>query len=109
MANGFVIENPASADEFGGKLFHVPSYKGPLSYSNGVGDSLDPRSFGFPNSLIFVSGSMTVSGTYYVVAQPKSGMITAWTLRWFITGTGDEVSQGINLSGETLQLMGIGI
>ena len=109
MANGFVISNPASADEFGGKLFHVPSYKGPISYANGVGDSLDPKSFGFPNNLIFVAASMAVSGTYYGVAQPRSGLITSWAIRWFIVGIGDEVSQGVDLSGETLQLMGIGI
>lgn len=109
MANGFVISNPATSDEFGGKLFHVPSYKGPLSYANGVGDFLDPRAFGFPNNLIFVAGSMTVSGTYYTVAQPKSGLVTQWMLRWFVTATAEEVGNGIDLSGETLQLMGIGI
>ena len=110
MARGGIISNPSSADDFGGKLFHVPSYKGASSYANGVGDALDPRSFGFPNYLLFVSGSMTVSGNYYGVAQPSStSLVPNWVIRWFVTATAQEVSQGIDLSGETMKLMGFGI
>lgn len=106
---GTVINNPGTADVFGGKLFNVPSYRGPSSYANGVGDLVDASPFGFESTILFVAGTMAVSGTYYVIPQPASSLTTRWYLRWFVVSTGQEVSNGIDLSGESVQLMGIGI
>jgi hypothetical protein len=99
----------SASDVFGGKFFGVPSYRGPSSYANGVGDLLDPIAFGFESTILFVSGSVSVSGTYYVMTQPASELITRWHVRWIVLASGQEVSEGIDLSGESVQLMGFGI
>lgn len=101
---------PGYADDFGGKLFNVPTYRGVQSYQNGVGDALHPRQFGFATKLLAVIPlGISVSGTYYAMPRPAGAGATTWYLQWFVVGTNDEVANGVNLSAEILQLMGIGL
>ena len=103
------------ADVFGGKQFNVIDYSGPTSYNNQSsvnaalsGDTMDPKMFGFNNTIIcFVAESLDQTGTYYVLGQPQQNGVTPWRLRWF-TAASVEVANGINLSGFIVRLGAIG-
>lgn len=98
----------SQADVFGGKLFEVIDYSGPLSYVQG-GDAMDPRMFGFPNAIIMLIGFNDHSNTYTVDPRALQNGVTPWQLVWTVVSTGAEVAAGVNLSGSTVRLMGLGI
>jgi hypothetical protein len=106
--SGTTTPQSGTADVFGKTLFNIPTYRGSQSYNNGIGDRLHPTLFGF-RKLLAVFPAFSASGTYYAWGQPGGPGQTTWTLRWFIAATGGEVSQGTNLSGEILQLVGLGL
>lgn len=53
--------------------------------------------------------SISVSGTYYAIAQPSvAGVRATWNLRYFTTATGAEVGNATDLSAEKFVLSGFG-
>lgn len=81
---------------------------GPTSYANGTGQVVYNTSFGIRAFTALVP-SMSVSGTYFVRWQPKTGTPNAQAiLRWFVTATGAEVAGSVNLSAETVNLFVFG-
>ncbi len=77
---------------------------GPSSYNQNTGDQIAlPLLNWYIDS---VEGTpMSVSGTYFVRAQPSGvGPRQRWSLHWFVTSTGNEVSSLANLSAEQVQL-----
>jgi hypothetical protein len=82
---------------------------GPKSYSQTTGDVVSVG----PGVYIddFLSDNRrTVSGTYYVVARYTVAGTTraTWSLHWYTTGGSTEVSNGVDLSGESLQFSILG-
>src|ERR1700679_3411940 len=68
-------------DTFGGRFFGVVDYSGPTTYAAG-GDTIDPRIFGFPNTIMALYGSFDQSQTYIAVPKPVANGTTAWKLVW---------------------------
>lgn len=91
-----------------GKRFAFAGYGvGPTSYSQTTKDPLSIPPY--QNYIDVVHGGITVSGTYTVQAMPSGqGPRQTWKLRWVVFATGVEVANGINLSGETVILGGLG-
>ncbi|HYR42160.1 MAG TPA: hypothetical protein VER98_03985 [Terriglobia bacterium] len=97
-------------DRIGKRAAWVGTGNGPASYvgGNAATDPLVINQFQFYIDSV-TEGSISVSGTYYVVAQPSvAGVRTAWTLRYFTTATGAEVTNTTNLSAEKFVLSGFG-
>lgn len=91
-----------------GKRFAWCGYgTGPTSYLQSTGDPLAiPR---FQNYVDSCFEGTSVSGTYFVRALPSAGGPRAtWKLKWYVTSTGAEVANAVNLSAETVQLSGFG-
>lgn len=103
---GTATQSKNGKDTFGGHLFGTVDYKGPTSYVQG-GDSLDPHTFGFPNTIITVIGSVDQSNTYFVIGRPLQNGYTPYQLVWY-NKAGGEVAAGTNLSGFTVKLAAIG-
>ena len=99
-------------DTWGGKFVDVIDWNGPTSYVAGAagGEPIPATAFGCFNNLLFIEGSISVSGTYYVNLQPVNvGGYTTWRLRWFVVATALEVANAVNLSAETVKLWGFGV
>jgi len=80
---------------------------GPTSYSQTVGDMIELPGFQYYIDAVF--GGVSVSGTYFVIAQPSAqGPRGTWYLKWFTSSTGAEVSNAVNLSAEKVQIGGLG-
>jgi hypothetical protein len=113
MSVGTGKQTSGFADVFGGKLFNTIDYSGPTAYNNTgnpatSGDSLDPKMFGFNNTIESIfQASLDQTGTYYAFEQPVNSAVTAWRLRWF-TASGTEVANGVNLSNYTVKLSAVG-
>ncbi len=94
-------------DYIGRRQAWAGSGVGPASYSQTTGDVLQLT--GFQQYVDSVNGSMSVSGTYFVRAKPSNaGPRQAWSLHWYTASSGAEVSNAVNLSGETVVLSGFG-
>ena len=53
--------------------------------------------------------SISSTGTHYAVAQPSvAGIRATWNLRYFITATGVEVANAVDLSAESFIVSGFG-
>ena len=75
---------------------------GPTSYANPGGQAIYSKSFGL-RGFQHIACSMSVSGTYYGMWQPAStNPGNTDHIHWFVTATGVEVGNGINLSAESL-------
>ena len=98
----------SEGDVFGGKLFGLADYNGPISYVQG-GDSLDSRIFGFPNAIISLIGGMDHTNTYSIVPRALANGVTKWQAVWIVTATGVEVAAAVNLSTYTVRLSALGI
>jgi hypothetical protein len=96
-----------SVDTFGGHFWAPIDYSGPNSYVQG-GDTVDSRWFGCPNTLFTLTGSVDQSDTYEAVPRALNNGVTKWQLVWRVMSTGLEVAAGVNLSGFTVRLSGIG-
>ena len=95
-------------DYIGKRLAWAGYGNGPASYVQSTGDPIViPR---FQNYIDTVNGSVqSVSGTYTVVARPSGvGPRRTWALHWFVTSTGAEVANAVNLSAEQVQIGGFG-
>lgn len=94
----------------GGRFTRQNSCKitGPTSYANGTGQRIYNTSFGI-RGFTSVIPSMSVSGTYYAKWQPVSATPNAQgILRWFVTATGLEVANAVDLHTETVNLFVFG-
>jgi hypothetical protein len=88
----------------GRRAIIVGSGAGPVSYSQATGD---PVSLTLPNFYVdaIPGGVQSVSGNYWVQPRPSGvGARQTWALHWFVTSTGAEVANAINLSAESVQL-----
>ena len=109
---------------WGDRPYAIIDWAGPASYAqvvNGVapavptgGQAITPSAFGLSAGLegIFVVGS-SLTGTYTVQAFQTGGYNQGnnngtWTLRWITAATGAEVGAAVNLSAETVRLVGFG-
>jgi hypothetical protein len=109
MAVGKASQTQGFADVFGGRSFNSIDYTGVSSYVNGTGELLDPKFFGFQNtiqSVLDISGTFT--GDYYGVPFPVNTGVSKWYIRWFVVATGVEVANTTNLSTKTLKIAAIG-
>lgn len=87
-------------------IFVGPGTSLPASYSRTTGD---PVTLSNPRLYIDLleSGMQTIDGTYYVQARPSAtGSRSSWAYHWFVTATGAEVANAVNLSTETIQVGG---
>jgi hypothetical protein len=109
MANLYGVTTNVASNDGVFPVLKVPTYYGVKSYANGTGDPLQPSQFGFMERILGVFPAFSVSGTYYAWGQPSGPGQAQWYLRWYVVGTNDEVSNGVNLSAEILQLMAVGI
>jgi hypothetical protein len=110
MSQGIGATHPilGVSDVFGGHYYSPLDYAGSASYVQG-GDSIGATSFGFNSSIQTLIGSVSHSGTYFVIPRPlNSGIQTSWQLVWMVVATGAEVGAAVNLSGETVRLSAIG-
>lgn len=107
MATGSANAVPNGQDTFGGHFYGAADYNGPTSYAVG-GDTIDPRIFGFPNTILTLIGSADQSNTYIAVPRPLFDGTTAWKLVWRTASTGAEVAANFNLSGFTVRLSAVG-
>src|ERR1700749_17467 len=109
MAQGVGSANAVrfGEDTFGGKLWGAVDYKGPTSYVQG-GDLLDPKTFGFPNAVVALFGSVDESNTYFVIGRPMQKNVTQWQLVWYLKA-GGEVTAGTPLNTFTVRLGAIGV
>jgi hypothetical protein len=93
--------------DFVGKRATFVGYgNGPASYSQTTGD---PVAVPLPNWYIdAIDGTPnSASGTYFVRAQPAGvGARQAWKLIWYLTASGAQVSNAVNLSAEQIQIGG---
>ena len=81
---------PGYPDLIGRRAAFVGYGIGPTSYNATTGDVLS-----IPGKYIdeVFGGVQSVSGTYTIQARPSSGGPRAtWSLHWFVTATGAEVS-----------------
>ena len=112
---------------WGDRPYAIIDWAGPASYAQVVNDNVPPISvptggqaitpsaFGLTAGLegIFVVGS-SLTGTYTVQAfQAGAGYNQGnnngtWLLRWITAATGAEVAAAVNLSAETVRLIGFG-
>jgi hypothetical protein len=109
---------------WGDRPYAIIDLAGPASYAqvvNGVapaqptgGQAVVPSAFGLVAGLegIFVVGGST-SGTYIVQAFQATSYNQGlpnptWILRWIVAATGAEVAAAVNLSTETVRLIGFG-
>ena len=111
---------------WGDRPYALIDWAGPASYAQVVnntasplgpptgGQAITPSAFGLSAGLegIFVVGS-SLSGTYTVQAFQTNGYNqgnnnSTWALRWITAATGAEVGAAVNLSAETVRLIGFG-
>lgn len=79
---------------------------GPASYNQATNDPLTLSNTRRYIDAVF-GGVLTISGTYFVRPQVAApGERQAWSLAWFVTSTGLEVGNTVNLSAEIVQLGG---
>lgn len=102
MARGYLNGYPAT---MGGKAAVVGTLTGPTSYANGTGQLFQDSS---ARSIDFVCGGVSLSGTYEIIAQPKSLKNgSTWYFRWTVISSGLEVANTTNLSGESFQFFAV--
>lgn len=112
------------AGAWGDRPYTIIDFAGPASYAAitpGVapaaptgGQPIGPSNFGMGSNIegIFMVGCST-TGTYGVEAvqltsyNQGSGN-TTWALLWYVLATGAQVAGAVNLSAETVRLIGFG-
>lgn len=96
----------------GPKRTSVFDHAGPNSYTTG-GEQLAAKPTGF-NSFDMVSPpspALSASSTYSVAVRypTQNGNSVAYVLmQWYVVGTGAEVANGVDLSGELVRLHALG-
>jgi hypothetical protein len=98
-------------DRIGKRAAWAGTGNGPASYTGGSSPTdtllLNAGLQFYIDSVAEVS--ISVSGTYYSIAQPSTAGIRAtWFLRYFTASSGAEVGNSTNLSAEKFILSGFG-
>jgi hypothetical protein len=89
-------------------------HTGPTSYATGgetigTSNNLTGISTQGLSVIDFVDGGGSVSGTYFVISYPVgTGSRKTYKLLWFVTATGAQVANAVNLSAETVRLVVVG-
>ena len=105
---GSVSQILGQVDTFGGHFWAPINYSGPTSYVQG-GDTIDPKAFGFNNSIFTLVGSIDGTDTYEAIPLLYSGGVNpVWRIVWRVMATGLEVAADVDLSGVTVGLSAIG-
>ena len=80
---------------------------GPTSYNQTTGDAVVAPIGEYIDA---IEAAMTVSTTYYVRFYPSTTGTTraSWVAKWYVTSTGAEVANAVNLSAEKIQSFYIG-
>ena len=105
VTNAIAAKYAGSRDVWGGHAVIFLNYTGPASYDQ-AGDQLQcvGSASGNQTGLRGIDGvivGMTVSGTYYLKAQPTSiGPTRTWNIHWYVSATNAEVAGAVNLSAE---------
>ena len=97
-------------DRVGRRAIWCGTGVGPTSYVGGSAptDQILVGPFQFQIDSI-AEISISVSGTYYAIAQPSvAGVRGKWFLRYFTAATGAEVANATNLSAESFVISGFG-
>lgn len=90
-------------DSWGQHLIPLLDHSGPPSYVSGGEPIIVPR-FG-ARSYAYIGSALSSTGTYRVECiYGGLGLRSQVLLKWTVTSTGQEVSNGTNLSAETVRL-----
>lgn len=101
MARGYLDGYPANT---GGKVVVVGTMTGPASYAT-TGQVFTDSS---ARSIDYLNGSISLSGTYTIVAKPQiPGNPQRWFFHWITLATGAEAAAATNLSGETFTFFAV--
>ena len=106
---------------WGDRPYAIIDFAGPASYTQVTtgtpptgGQAIAPSNFGLSAGLegIFPVG-LSTSGTYSVHALQLGGLNqgqgnATWALLWYTAATGAQVAGAVNLSAETVRLIGFG-
>lgn len=109
-----ITKLPDYPARLGDKQMVVANITGPASYAStgqpiGVVNNQTGIALLGMGSIDFVNTSMSVSGTYNIIAQPSGiGSRKVWNLFWIVTATGVPVAAATNLSTETAAIEVIG-
>jgi hypothetical protein len=101
-------------DLVGKRSMFCGSGSGPASYVNTgtgktSGDPITVAAYQYYIDSIMSGGQVSLSGTYFYVAQPSStSPRRTWVLRYFVASTAAEVANGTNLSAESFIVSGLG-
>ena len=107
---GSTVRVIGQPDTFGGHYWAPADHKGPSSYTKG-GYALDPKSFGFDNTIWTVTPGVDQSGTFMVVGSATNNGFSPVNAVWInidSSGTVGEVAAGTDLSAYTVRLGAIG-
>jgi hypothetical protein len=101
-------------DYVGRRLIFTFNVKGPKPYVNSgtfatSGDPVQANVLGFQTYIDSIFSAVSVSGTYIVRGVPTGvGARQAWNLHWYTESSGTEVTNGTDLSAESVQISGFG-
>lgn len=94
-------------DVWGQHSIPLIDHKGPKSYAQ-PGELISTGGE-WPRSFAFVIGGLDYSGTWRVdCGYLNSGLRSQVRLKWIVAATGQEVANGVNLSGATVRLLVVG-
>lgn len=102
-----IVQDKNGKDTFGGHLYGTCDYYGPTLYVQG-GDTVDPRIFGFPNSIFTLIGSVDQSNTYRLEPRKLHNGYSQWQLVWIVMATGVEAAANTVLTTFVGSLSAIG-
>jgi hypothetical protein len=86
--------------------------KGPKPYVNTAtfatsGDPVPVNALGYQDYIDVIFSAVSISGTYIVRGVPTTvGPRPSWNLHWYTESSGTEVSNGTDLSAESVQIGG---
>ena len=94
-------------DNWGLHSVPIVEHLGPASYVQG-GELIKAPLFGV-RAYAHITGGLTYSGTYRVEClYPGTGIRSSVNLFWSVVSTGQQVTNGTNLSGEMVRLKVVG-
>lgn len=114
MANRIL---PGYVTSLGAKYEIIVDHDGPASYNNtgtGLtsGETINASDFGLGGIELIQADSISSDGVNTVyptiinqsTSGPQGNAVPTATLRWFVTATGAEVANAVNLSGKSIRL-----
>lgn len=95
-------------DSWGQHQATLIDHVGPTSYVQG-GEKITAAQGLWPRSFAWVGSALTYSGTYRVdCIYPGTGLRSWVYFKWTNASTGQEVGNGVSLSGEKVRLLVVG-